>query len=656
MEVRKSKIEVGGRRLEVRKKQSLSGSKNKRLLMVVGAWLLVLSLLAQPILAVNVNVQIEGPNSNVFDGSVESKDTTITASNGSKVDVSANKAAAALEAAAKKSGFSTSYDNGVWGLFLTTIAGIKNASDWSKTWSYRVNCRNANLGVQNQTINAGDKLHFIYSGWPSPDPLKLELSKNLLSVGESIQVITSVYDFNTKKYNPVSAAVKIGNNTFYTDNNGNLSTTINTRGTHQVEASIGKCKSLGAQILVGESLSTAQTSSSLTKAIRYLRLRQSRRDGKIENATVSAWSAIAFAAAGINPKTVKRAKGVPRNKRRSLVDYLRRYSQTSLNRNWLRKNRKATKPLATDYARQIMAVYASGQNPRNHGGVNLIRELARFYKNGQFGSTGLVNDDIFTIIAYRAGRVSPTDHKFNRAINFVLKNQHADGGFSYNTSSTGASDVDTTAAAIQALVLARKAGVKNLDAAIQKAYDNLVSKQEADGGFAFSAQFSTSNSQTNAWAIQAITSVKGSAAVNALVSSTGATPLYFQSTLQGRNGGFKYDSNSGSRAWSTASTIPALLNKPWLVKWRTAISINASKKNVKKGRRVRIFGSFSESKTGVLLIRYKRGRARWKTAKRVRVKGRTYSTVIRINHAQRYVIAARLGSSTSRSMVIYGRR
>ncbi|HDZ86556.1 MAG TPA: hypothetical protein ENH57_02565, partial [Actinobacteria bacterium] len=92
--------------MEVRKRRV------KKSLIVVGIWLLVLSLLAQPVIAVTMTVQIEGPNSRIWEGTVNTKPVTITPAepaNSEDVTYGANIAASALEAAAKEGGFSTRY-------------------------------------------------------------------------------------------------------------------------------------------------------------------------------------------------------------------------------------------------------------------------------------------------------------------------------------------------------------------------------------------------------------------------------------------------------------------------------------------------------------------------------------------------------------------
>lgn len=551
--------------MEVRK------NKLTKVLLVISCWLLVLLLPVTSILALTANVRIEAPNNEtIFSGNV-------TVPESSTIDgkiISGYKEINAIDAASKVGNFSYQVTDWgePWGFSLDSVNGISAPSyAW---WNQRINWKSASLGISNQPLNNNDYVLLHLTGtasdpWSLERPLKLQVSKTNLDQAEQVTINTSYFDDNDQSpaFEPVSATIKVGASEFQTDSNGQLTIGL-PAGIFDIYAfKQGFVKSNQIQLKVGKVLSNQQSSSAIKKAVTYLRKKQSK-DGKIQNPAVSAWAAIAFAAAKIDPQTVHRKKGVPKNKRRSLVDYLKKYSQTYLNRKWLKKHSKAAKPLATDYARQILAFYAAKKNPRNYGGVNLVKELSRYYKKGQFGSTSLVNDDIFTIIAYRAARVNPRLKQYRDAIRFVKKNQKADGGFSFSANPASQSDIDTTAAAIQALVLAKRSGTKNLVSNIHKAYDFLVAHQNSDGGFSYNSQFNQTNSQSTAWATQAIVSAKGVKAPNTLAAANGMTPLYLLSTMQNSNGGFGNGLNSNSNAWATAQVIPALAKKPWPIRWK----------------------------------------------------------------------------------------
>jgi len=599
MEVRKNRLDS----VIARPTNSGRGNLRKQLL-AIGTWLVIFSLLAQPVLALTVNVRIEGPEATIFDGKVITTSTTVSGET-----FGPNIAVSALEAAAKTGGFKVEYTPGP---FITSIAGIANKADWSESWLYRLNNNfNDVAGVGAQTIEDNNNLLFFYSAWPWPLPPQQPLDLDVLDkdgkevkdikVGEQLTLKTTYYDDDTGTFQPISATVKIGGSSLETDSSGQATTTLSNTGSYSIYAEKpGYIRSSKKQVVAGQvttspsdnssdtsnpsnSSSSSQSNtnqniakhSSLTsarrkiyihKALDYLRKKQSK-DGKIVNPAVSAWAAIAFASVHKNPNKLKRLKGLPKKKWHSLMDYLENYTKTLLNRSWLKTHSDAAKPLATDYARQIMAVYAARRNPRNFGGINLIKELAKFYNNNQFGDLNLVNDDIFALLALKAAKVKSTDTKVLKTVEFIVKNQHADGGFGYSASTKGASDVDTTSATIQALALARKTGVKNLDGVLLKAYDFLVSKQKADGGFAYSGKFGQSNGSSTAWASQAVVSFKKAKAIEGLSTANGTTPLHFVADLRQSDGGFGYGAGSGSDALTTAQVIPALAKKAWLIRW-----------------------------------------------------------------------------------------
>src|SRR6185312_9891459 len=84
-----------------------------------------------------------------------------------------------------------------------------------------------------------------------------------------------------------------------------------------------------------------------------------------------------------------------------------------------------------------------------------------------------------------------------RAARALADKQNADGGFNY--SGRGASGIDDTAAALQALVAVRGSGAR----AVRRATSYLVAHQNADGGFALQPP-GRSNSQSTAFAVQGL--------------------------------------------------------------------------------------------------------------------------------------------------------
>ena len=84
----------------------------------------------------------------------------------------------------------------------------------------------------------------------------------------------------------------------------------------------------------------------------------------------------------------------------------------------------------------------------------------------------------------------------------------------------------------------------------------------------------------------------------------------------------------------------------------STLSINASTKRLRPRQPISIYGKVRPSKSGTVVIRYKKGKSKWRTAKRVKLAGDVYRTKIRLNSAARYVFSAKVGSTNSRNMVI----
>jgi len=152
---------------------------------------------------------------------------------------------------------------------------------------------------------------------------------------------------------------------------------------------------------------------------------------------------------------------------------------------------------ANDFAKTILAVVAAGQNPASFNGQNLTERLLGYQNNNQLGSTNLLNDDFWGILALRSAGLLADQAAIQNSKNFVLANQNRDGGWGFDPG--GSSDTNDTAAAIMALV---EAGVGAGDAVIVRALDYLRGLQNDDGGFGFVE--GESDAGSDAWVIAAL--------------------------------------------------------------------------------------------------------------------------------------------------------
>ena len=104
-----------------------------------------------------------------------------------------------------------------------------------------------------------------------------------------------------------------------------------------------------------------------------------------------------------------------------------------------------------DVERTVLVVRAAGQDPRRFGGRNLIADIMRSRrKDGSFA--GYVSYTSFAILALRRSGVSASSGTIRTAARWLERHQNDDGGF--NVGGRGASGIDDTGYAVQALVLA----------------------------------------------------------------------------------------------------------------------------------------------------------------------------------------------------------
>ncbi|MGH7203303.1 MAG: prenyltransferase/squalene oxidase repeat-containing protein, partial [Candidatus Levyibacteriota bacterium] len=272
--------------------------------------------------------------------------------------------------------------------------------------------------------------------------------------------------------------------------------------------------------------------------ITYLKSQQ-QSNGQISGFTgISQWATMSIAATGIDPATVK-------NGSTSLIDFLT-------------ANPPTASSTATDVERDILAITASGKDPYNFSGVNYVQNLESHHNNSQLGVITQINDDIFGLLALVSAGSGASSQTKQDARNFILSHQGTDGGFSWST--TGIEDVDDTAAALQALVAAKNAGMTatNLDTTITNAKNYILAAKNTDGGFP-SVKGDASNTSTTAWAVMALNAVgdTGSDITNA--------DAYMRGN-QEENGSFKWQPSSTGETFTTSYAVLALTGKYWPVK------------------------------------------------------------------------------------------
>jgi len=250
----------------------------------------------------------------------------------------------------------------------------------------------------------------------------------------------------------------------------------------------------------------------------------------------SAWAAIGLAAAGRNPQSVRRDG-------HTVLEALRA--------------RAGALEGPGDIERTMLALRACGASVTSFAGKDLLAELLRLRaRDGAFSN--LVNITSFAVLALRASGRSAGDPVVRGAAAWIAREQDADGGFGF-AGRGGASDVDDTAAAVQALAAA---GVRG--GAVARAAAYIVRAQNLDGGLP-AQPGGESNVQSTAWAVQGL--VAAGVDAGALRRRGSRTPLGYIESLVAPSGSVRY-SRTGAQTpvWVTAQALTALALAPFPIR------------------------------------------------------------------------------------------
>ena len=136
---------------------------------------------------------------------------------------------------------------------------------------------------------------------------------------------------------------------------------------------------------------------------------------------------------------------------------------------------------AGDTAKVVLALVASGKNPRDLGGVDLVAKLRGMVgSDGQIGTEAeFVNEHCYAMIALASAQ-QPMPQT---AVDYLLSSQIEDGTWSWNGDTTaGGGDNNTAAMAVMALIAA---GVPAGPRPDPKDAGPLSGQQNEDGGFPY---------------------------------------------------------------------------------------------------------------------------------------------------------------------------
>lgn len=209
-----------------------------------------------------------------------------------------------------------------------------------------------------------------------------------------------------------------------------------------------------------------------------------------------------------------------------------------------------------DYAVLVLTVLAAGKDPYNYEGRNLIREIqdaqlasGKFADNLISGGERLANAHFWAIIALKAAGADIPER--DKALAWLVVQQHADGSFYWDAMDKSTSDVDSTGMALMAL---GALGEKEDSSAVRKAVTYLQEVQKEDGGF-FS--WMGDNAESCCIVIQGLTAV-GIDSIQGKFNKTKGNPLSALLRFQLPDGSFEHITGSGSNEMSTQQALLAL--------------------------------------------------------------------------------------------------
>ena len=258
--------------------------------------------------------------------------------------------------------------------------------------------------------------------------------------------------------------------------------------------------------------------------------------GQRSSELYSGWAAMGLAAAGRSPASFRRSG-------RSVLDSLRGEASTLQG--------------LGDAERTILAVRACGASAYSFAGRNLVAEVLNA-RLSDHSFARQVNLTAFAIFALRAVGHSTRFTAIREGAGWIERQQNGDGGFGFGARGSS-SDVDDTAAALQALI---DAGARNARV-LAAANGFLIRAQNLDGGYP-QRPGGESNAQSTAWAVQGL--IATGRDPGAVRRRGSRSPIGYLESLLAADGSVRYSRTSAQTpVWVTAQALIALSRKTFPV-------------------------------------------------------------------------------------------
>lgn len=284
------------------------------------------------------------------------------------------------------------------------------------------------------------------------------------------------------------------------------------------------------------------TQAAIARLVDYVRSRQAE-DGSFRSEDGGATDLGAF----LSPLAIQALSGAnldPRN--------VRAKPETPSSMDWLRDHLylyDAHK--ATEWEKQILAIAAGYEDPRNFNMVDYAEALRKLFVNGQMGDPAYLNDDMFGILALRAANYGTDDSIVGALKDYLVSKQNADG--SWGATPAGSGDVDMTAAGLAAIMAG---GARANETEPQAAIAWLHNHQTPSGGLATSG--TKPNLQSTAWALWGLRSAGEDPSSASWWTATGATPASWLVSTVGPTGKVRDASGVERGPWEAIDVLLGL--------------------------------------------------------------------------------------------------
>jgi hypothetical protein len=288
-------------------------------------------------------------------------------------------------------------------------------------------------------------------------------------------------------------------------------------------------------------VSAAQAEDSATRGANWFRTNQ-----EASGSLGTDWAMTALAAAGVNAADVSTSLVDP-----SAQDFYLDEWQVS-----------GPGGAGTDAARGILTGVAGGIQPSRLSTdddatkSNLVARLAELFDGTQIGETGLLNDDIFAVLAlHQAGAPQAM---LREIVDHLRTKQLADGGWTWNTSPGAPADTDMTGSVVAAFCAA---GVGPGDPDLDQALALLHTLQDpATGGFiAPPESFGIGvNTDTTSWVASGLIQCGIDPQGPEWTTDQGKTPLDYLVSLQRPDGHFDWTAEFAGGPFETFGSVRPL--------------------------------------------------------------------------------------------------